>query len=69
MTITPIRQPLPRHDDIPPAIREKAGELDATMNRIKRALLRPAVMPDILATARDDLIVLARDALNLRGML
>ena len=69
MTVTPIRQSLPQHDDIPPAVREKAGELDASMNRIKRALLRPAVMPGVREAAKDELVALARDALVLRGML
>lgn len=65
----PLHRELPQHDDVPREVREKAGELDATMNRIKRALLRPAVMPEVREAAKDELVSLARDALVLRGML
>lgn len=59
------RKPLPQHETIPSDVREKAGALAARMNRIQRVLTAASALPGTRQAAKDELPLLAREALAL----
>ena len=65
-TITPMERPkLPAHVTNDPDIRERAQALSARMGRIARVLSSPAALPERRREAKDDLVVLSKEALQL----
>lgn len=63
------RPPLPQHADIPPDVREKAGALASRMNRIQQVLTKPSALPAMKAGAKDELVVLSKEALALWSLI
>lgn len=62
------REPIPQHVTIPSDVREKAGALVSRMDRIRRVLTSASAMPAMKAQAKDDLVVLSKEALALWGL-
>lgn len=66
----PMERPkLADHTTNPPEVRERAQALAARLNRINRVLVSPAALPERRREARDDLILLAREALDLWSLI
>lgn len=61
------RSPLPVHETLPTGIRTQAQALGALSGRVVRILNSNAALPDMKRQAKEDLVVLARDALELWG--
>lgn len=61
----PIKRPLPTHETIPADVREKAGALHSRMERIRRVLTAASALPEVRRVAKDDLVALSKEALNL----
>ena len=57
--------PLPQHETIPNEVRERAGALHSRMDRIRRVLTAASALPATRAQAKDDLVVLSKEALAL----
>ncbi len=66
----PMERPrLPEHVTNSPEERERVQALSAKMGRISRVLSANAALPAMRATAKDDLVSLVREALDLWGIL
>lgn len=66
----PMERPkLPEHVTNPPDVREKTQALSARMGRIARVLTSPAALPERRREAKDDLVVLSKEALQLWGLI
>lgn len=63
------RKPLPAHVTNPMDVREKAQALSARLGRINRVLASPAALPERRTEAKDELVVLSKDALALWSLL
>lgn len=63
------RDPLPKHEDNPPAVREAAGALSVQASRIAGTLRTNAALPDMRARAKEELAALAMNALALRNLI
>lgn len=63
------RPPLPQHETIPSDVREKAGSLTSRMGRINRVLSAPSALPETKRQAKDDLVVLSKEALALWSLI
>lgn len=62
----PMERPkLPEHVTNPMDVREKAQALSARIGRINRVLASPAALPERRREAKDELVVLSREALQL----
>jgi hypothetical protein len=66
----PLQRPLlAEHVTNEPEVRERAQALSSRCGRIARVLTSPAALPERRADAKAELIALATEALNLRGLL
>ncbi len=69
-TVTPMERPrLPEHITNTPEERERVQALSAKMGRISRVLSANAALPTMRGQAKDDLVKLASEALDLWGIL
>ena len=64
-----VKPSIPNHTDISLQVREQVSSIFARVTAIKRVLANPAAMPDMIVQAKGELVVLAREALNLAGEL
>lgn len=68
--VTPMERPkLPEHVTNAPDVRERAQALSARMGRIARVLSSPAALPERRCEAKDELVVLSREALSLWSLI
>lgn len=63
------RDPLPKHEDNPPAVREAAVAVSVRAGRIAGVLRTNAALPDMRARAKEELATLAMEALALRALI
>lgn len=59
----------PERVDNPLGVRQGADAVKARAEAIRRVLSAPCALPDARARAKDDLVALAREALDLWGAL
>lgn len=55
--------------DISPAVRQGAEAVKARAEAVRRVLANPSAPPAIIERAKEDLALLAQEALNLRALL
>lgn len=63
------KPPLPQHETIPNEVREKMGALVARAESIRRVLGANSALPGTRQTAKDQLPLLAREALELWSLI
>ncbi len=66
----PLQRPkLPEHITNEPEVKERAQALGARMGRIQRVLTANAALPAMREAQKEELVALAREALDLRDAL